>query len=455
MELSAADFGNDFSWGVSASAYQTEGAYLEDGKGWSIWDIFTAIPGKMHLQENGHQACSFYHRYIQDLILMQFMGIKNFRFSIAWSRIYPEGRGKISDKGIDFYDRLIDFCLEQQIRPWITLYHWDLPFALEQKGGWTNREIIHWFTDYVELVIKRYGDRVKHWMILNEPMVFTGAGYFLGLHAPGRKGLSNFLPAVHHAVLCQAAGARLAKSLNSSLQVGSTFSCSPVDPVDDSKSAAEAAVSVDVLMNRLFIEPLLGMGYPWKDLRVLTQLDKYMLPGDEQLMRCDMDFIGLQNYTREVVMHSAVMPYVNARIVKASRRNVPRTSMDWEVYPAGMYRILKQFNAYPGIKKIIITENGAAFDDVVSDGHVHDPERIDFFQRYLMQVLKARQEGVPVEGYFAWSFTDNFEWAEGYQKRFGLVYVDYPTQKRIIKDSGFWFKHFLEREILQAQSKAV
>ncbi|HEU4470682.1 MAG TPA: GH1 family beta-glucosidase [Flavisolibacter sp.] len=446
MHFHSGDFGEDFSWGVSSSAYQTEGAYLEDGKGMSIWDIFTAIPGKVHGLHNGNVASGFYHRYIQDIILMQYLNIRNFRFSIAWSRIFPDGTGRPNDKGIDFYDRLIDFCLEQGITPWATLYHWDLPQTLELKGGWTNRDIVHWFSDYVELCVKKFSDRVPNWIVLNEPTVFTGGGYFLGLHAPGRKGLGNFLPAVHHAALCQATGGKIIKSLRGDLQAGTSFSCSPVDPVDDHKLSVEAAHKVDVITNRLFIEPLLGMGYPWNDLKVLQQLEKYMHPGDEALLSFDMDFIGLQNYTREVVRYSAVMPYVNARLVKASKRNVPHTAMDWEICPEGMYRILKKFHAYTNIPKLVITENGAAFDDVVDNGHVKDPYRVDFFKAYLAQVLRAKKEGVNVAGYFAWSFTDNFEWAEGYRKRFGLVYVDYATQKRIVKDSGFWYKQFLEKQ---------
>jgi beta-glucosidase len=358
----------------------------------------------------------------------------------------PEGSGNKSEKGIEFYNNVIDFCLECGIEPWITLYHWDLPQALEDKGGWTNRDIIHWFEDYVAFCIRQFGDRVKNWMVLNEPMAFTGAGYFLGLHAPGKRGLANFLPAVHHAALCQSIGARTIKSINGSIQVGSTFSCSPVDPFDDTKLSAEAAQRVDILSNRLFIEPLLGLGYPWQELKVLQQLEKYMHGDDDRLLQADLDFVGLQNYTREVVRHTAVMPYLNARLVKASKRGVPTTAMDWEIYPEGMYRMLKRFHSYNGISKIIITENGAAFPDKLEDGHVHDDERIQFYDSYLEQVLKAKQEGVNVQGYFAWSFTDNFEWAEGYSKRFGLVYIDYPTQRRIIKSSGFWFQHFLQKQ---------
>lgn len=455
MYLHAGDFGDDFAWGVSSSAYQTEGAYDEDGKGLSIWDVFTAASNKIHLKQNGNVATNFYHRYIQDIILMQYLNIKNFRFSLAWSRLFPEGAGKPNDKGVDYYNRLIDFCLECGIEPWVTLYHWDLPHALEQKGGWTNRDIVGWFENYVQFCVQKFGDRVKNWMVLNEPVVFTGAGYFLGVHAPGKKGLAHFLPAVHHAVLCQALGGKIVQAHDRSLQVGTTFSCSQVDPADPSKLSIEAAQRVDVLTNRLFIEPLLGLGYPWNDLKVLQQLEKYMQPGDESLMKFDADFIGLQNYTREVVAYSPVMPYVNARIIKASKRAVLRTAMDWEVYPVGIYKVLKRFDAYPQIKKIIITENGAAFDDEITDGQVKDDKRIRFFQKYLEQVLRAKREGVKVDGYFAWSFTDNFEWAEGYRPRFGLVYVDYATQKRIVKASGFWYKEFLEKSLNTFQAKAV
>lgn len=455
MQVNAEDFGKDFCWGVSSSAYQTEGAHFDEGKGASIWDDFTLIPGKTHLNQRGDVACNFYNRYIQDLILMQYLNIKNFRFSIAWSRLLPEGIGKRNDKGIDFYNRLIDFCLEADITPWVTLYHWDLPSALEQKGGWTNRDMLNWFEEYVSLCLEKYSDRVKNWMVLNEPVVFTGAGYFLGLHAPGKKGLNNFLSATHHAALCQSLGGQLIKSYNAELQVGTTFSCSPIDPVDKTKSSIEAAKRIDVLMNRLFIEPLLGLGYPWNDLKILQQLEKFMLPGDEKKLQFDMDFIGLQNYTREVVRYSAVMPYVNARLIKASKRNMPHTAMDWEIYPEGMYKVLKKFNGYSNIKKLIITENGAAFDDHVVDGRVRDDYRIAFLQNYLQQVLRAKNEGINVTGYFAWSFTDNFEWTEGYAKRFGLVYVDYASQKRIIKDSGFWYKKLLQNQLHAARLKAV
>jgi beta-glucosidase len=291
-------------------------------------------------------------------------------------------------------------------------------------------------------------------MVLNEPMAFTGAGYFLGNHAPGKKGLQNFLPAMHHAALCQSIGGKLIKSFNSDLQAGTTYSFSHIDPADDSLRSKEAAKRMDALLNRLFIEPLLGLGYPLEDLKVLKGVEKYMISGDEDLLQCQMDFIGLQNYTREVVQYAPWVPYINAALVKAPNRKVACTAMNWEIFPTGIYNCLKKMSEYKMIQKIIITENGAAFNDELNNGVVHDQDRIEFYNQYLKQVLRAKEEGVKVEGFFTWSLTDNFEWTEGFSKRFGLVYVDYLTQKRIIKSSGFWFKDFLHNVVV-AHAKAV
>jgi beta-glucosidase len=452
--MQATEFGKNFIWGVAASAYQTEGAYVSDGKGLSIWDVFTALPGKIAGNANGNVATDFYNHYLQDIILLAFLNGKNFRLSLSWPRIFPKGTGEINEKGLDFYEQVIDFCLEMGIEPWLTLYHWDLPYALERKGGWTNREILNWFTRYAEVCVKRLGDRVKNWMVLNEPMVFTGAGYFLGIHAPGKKGLNNFLSAAHHAVLCQALGVKVLKSAKSGLNVGTTFSCSQIDPLDRGKLNCEAAHRVDVLTNRMFIEPLLGLGYPVQDLNILNQLEKYIQDGDEKLMQAGLDFIGLQNYTREVVRYSRFIPFLNAKVMKASARKVPATTMNWEVYPQSIYQQLKKFAAYKQVKNIIVTENGAAYHDEVIEGKIHDEARINYLNTYLQQVLKAKKEGVPVNGYFVWSFTDNFEWAEGFQQRFGLVYIDYATQKRIIKSSGHWFRNFLSASPVNNKEKA-
>ena len=442
--LDVKQFGNDFKWGISTAAYQIEGAHDKDGKGSSIWDTFSNQNKRIFNNHNGNQACDFYNKYKDDLNLIRFLNIKNFRFSISWSRILPEGTGQINQKGLDFYNRLIDESLELGIEPWITLYHWDLPQALENRGGWTNRAVVNWFSDYVEICAKNFGDRVKHWMVLNEPMVFTGAGYFLGVHAPGRKGLRNFIPAVHHATLCQSEGGRIVKNILPSAQVGTTFSCSHLEPNTSSEKDQLATRRVDALLNRMFIEPSLGLGYPIDDLKLLDRIYKYFLPNDENLLKFDFDFIGIQNYTREIVSHSYFVPLLKAKIINAEKRKVQTTLMNWEVYPDSMYQILRKYGAYSQINKIIVTENGAAFHDPLFDGKINDVLRTSYLQSHIKEVLKAKIEGVKVEGYFVWTLLDNFEWAEGFYPRFGLVHTNFKTQERIIKQSGYWYKEFLQ-----------
>jgi len=445
MEFVKSEFGPDFTWGVSTAAYQVEGASNSYGKGRSIWDVFTHTKGKIFEGQNGDIACDFYHRYTHDILLMASMGIPDFRFSLSWSRIIPKGTGNVNPEGIEFYNRVIDFCLESGIEPWITLYHWDLPYELEKKGGWTNREIIKWFGDYVELCTRYFGDRVKHWIIMNEPMVFTGAGYFLGIHAPGRKGLDSFLAAIHHAAMCQAEGGRIVRSMLPSAHIGTTFSCSAIHPLTDSNQDMLAAKRVDALLNRMFVEPLAGLGYPVADLKLLRRLEPFMKDGDDSKLAFDMDFIGLQNYTREVIAKSFFTPLIWAKVIKADERHVDITEMNWEVYPESIYEMLIKFSKYKNFKEIIVTENGAAFPDIPVEGKINDIKRIEFLKQYISQVLRAKNQGVNVTGYFVWSFTDNFEWAEGYRPRFGLVYVDFKTQERIIKDSGNWFSEMIKK----------
>ncbi|MEI7733814.1 MAG: GH1 family beta-glucosidase [Ferruginibacter sp.] len=446
MLFTKEEFGADFNWGVSTAAYQIEGAHITDGKGLSIWDTFSQKKKKIIDNHNGNIACDYYNRYAEDIALLYKLNIPNYRFSISWSRILPQGTGPINHKGVDFYNRIIDFCLELGIEPWITIYHWDLPEVLQKKGGWTNREVIHWFGYYVDCCIKLFGDRVKKWMILNEPMVFTGAGYFLGVHAPGKKGLTNFLSAAHHAALCQAEGGRIIKTLRNDCKVGTTISYSHIEPFRNTDRDIIASKKVDALLNRLFIEPLLGMGYPTKELKILERIERFMHHGDEGKLAFDMDFIGLQNYTRELVSYAPLMPFVRAKIIKANKRNVAHTLMNWEIYPPSIYNALKRINAYSGVKEIIITENGAAFKDELSNGAVHDFERLDYLKNHLEQVLLAKKEGVKVNGYFVWTLLDNFEWAEGFHPRFGLVYVDFDTQKRVIKASGKWYSEFIKND---------
>mgnify|MGYP003609951064 FL=1 len=441
--LNKNQFGEDFLWGVSTAAFQIEGAHDADGKGSSIWDVFTSQKGKIKNDHHAVTACDFYNSYQTDIDLIRELNIPNFRFSISWPRIMPTGVHPVNQAGIDYYNKIIDSLLESGIEPWITLYHWDLPHALEVKGGWTNRESVTWFSDYVAVCAHYFGDRVKNWMVINEPSVFTGAGYFLGIHAPGKKGISNYLKAMHHVTLATAKGAKVLRNAIPDANIGTTFSCTHIEPATQNAKDIEAAKRVDTLLNRTFIEPILGLGYPQKDLPVLKKLNNYILEDDLNNLDFHFDFIGLQCYTREVVKSSLLIPYIGAELVSADKRNVISTEMGWEVYPPALYHVLKKFNEYKGIKKIIITENGAAFADTVTNGKVFDIKRTHYIQDHLEQILKAKEEGLNVEGYFVWSLTDNFEWAEGYNARFGLIHVDFNTQKRTIKNSGLWFKDFL------------
>ncbi|MCS6789559.1 MAG: GH1 family beta-glucosidase [Bacteroidia bacterium] len=439
------DFGKDFHWGVAVSAYQIEGGWQADGKGPSIWDAFVRRAGKIDRRETGDVACDFYHRYLEDIQLMRELSIPAFRFSISWPRILPEGKGKPNPEGIRFYHQVIDACLAANIEPWVTLYHWDLPLALEEAyGGWADRKIIEDFLNYAELCAKEYGGKVKYWMILNEPLAFTILGYLLGVHAPGHRSVQKFLAAVHHAALVQAEGIRLLKSLLPKAVIGTTFSVSPTFPhrPNNPKDIA-AARRFDALFNRIFIEPLLGKGYPVNELPLLRDIyNKYLRPGDEERLRANPDFIGIQNYTREAIKHHALIPYIKARTIPAKRRGVPYHAMGWEVYPESMYLILKQFSQYDPNLTFIITESGYAGEGETTQ----DTPRLEYLKAVLRQIHRAKQEGIRVEGYFIWTLMDNFEWAEGYRPQFGIVYVDRATLRRQPKASAHWYKKFLENK---------
>lgn len=445
-ELKRQSFGSDFLFGTATAAAQIEGAWDTDGKSPSIWDTFSQKKGKIADGSTTEFACDFYHKYEEDINLMADLGFDVFRFSIAWTRILPYGTGHINQRGIDYYNSVIDKCLARGVQPWITLYHWDLPQILEDQGGWTNRAIIQWFSEYVAVCAKHFGDRVKHWMVFNEPMAFTGLGYLSGQHAPGKRGLSKFLKSVHYVSMCQAAGGRVLRDLVPNATIGTTFSCTAVEPVNPNKKRhVVAARKADALFNRLFIEPSLGMGYPLDDLTVFKGIKKYIEPGDKEKLKFDFDFIGLQNYFRTVAKFSLWPPLMWANVIDAKKLVKDKdelTAMGWEVSPEGIYDVIMQFNKYG--KPMIVTENGAAFEDHLNDdGSVHDNRRIQFFQAYLSEVLKAKNEGAHLNGYFLWSFMDNFEWAEGYEPRFGIVYNDFETQQRYPKNSALWWQAFL------------
>lgn len=443
-DFTKADFGPGFLWGTATAAYQIEGAWNQDGKGPSIWDTFTHGKKNVLNGDNGDVACDFYNRYEGDIGLVAGMNMDVFRFSVAWPRIFPTGTGAVNDKGVDFYHRVIDSCLEQGVQPWITCYHWDLPQALQDKGGWANRDIVGWFTDYVEFLGKTYGDKVKNWMVLNEPAGFIGLGYMVGMHAPGIRSLKQYMRATHYANLAMAEGGRALRATVEGGNIGSTWSVSHIDPRSGSKRDVNAARKIDALLNRVCIEPCLGMGYPFDDLPLIRRLEKHIEPGDEERLRFDFDFIGIQNYFRTVARFSLWPPVMWANFVDAKKLVDDRselTEMGWEVSPEGIYKVLMQFARYG--KPMIVTENGAAFADELKDGRVHDERRVQFYKDYLAQVLRAKREGADIRGYFAWTLMDNFEWAEGYHPRFGLVHNDFDTQQRTIKDSGLWFRDFL------------
>lgn len=442
-DVKASKFPKNFKWGVTISAYQNEGEWNTYGKGNSIWDTFTNHDD--FKKENGNDATLFYHHYFEDIKRAKDLNLDVFRFSLSWARIFPDGIGEINTEGVTFYHNVIKSCIELDIEPWITLYHWDLPEALENKGGWTNRKILDWFTEYVDFCTKEYGSVVKNWIVLNEPMSFIGLGYFMGMHAPGRKGIHNFLPASHHATLCQSIGGRIIRKNTKNAFVGTTFSCSAVKPINRFARNKRASIRIDALLNRFFIEPALGLGYPIDAIPGLRLIKKYFKEGDEDLMKFDFDFIGIQYYFRIVAKHSLFPPILFAKEIPAMKRNVAINNMGMEIYPKGMLKVLKKFNAYKNIPDIYITESGVCFDDPLIKEEVKDKKRIKYYKKTFYYTLKAIQKNINVKGYLVWTLVDNFEWAEGTKARFGLYYTDFTTQRRYIKKSGIWLQQFLKK----------
>jgi beta-glucosidase len=434
-----ADFPSEFLWGAATSAYQIEGAADEDGRGASIWDTFCATPGKVANGDSGEIACDSYNRYAQDIALMRELGLNAFRFSIAWPRIVPNGRGRVNEPGLDFYDRLVDELLAAGIRPFVTLYHWDLPQALEDAGGWPERATAEAFAEYVELVARRLGDRVRSWVTQNEPYCSSWLGYAVGVHAPGRTDEAAAVAAAHHVLLSHGLAVDVLRRESRDAQVGIVLDSWPVYPLSDDPRDVEAAWEADGFRNRFFFDPVLRGRYPDD---VLERLGANSLPirdGDLTTIAAPIDFVGLNNYSRSIVAANG----------DGGPRNVPATdarttAMGWEIYPHGIYEVLARFHREYGVDSLYVTENGAAFPDVRGhDGRIEDPERIDYLAQYLGAVARAIADGVPVHGYFVWSLLDNFEWAHGYSKRFGLLYVDYPTLERIPKSSFYWYRDLI------------
>lgn len=439
-KFSKKHFPDNFEWGVAASAYQTEGSWNTEGKQNSIWDTFTN--SKKFKKGNGNTATDFYNNYEADIKKIKELNLDSFRFSISWTRIFPTGIGKPNQKGVEYYHKVINCCLKNGIEPWITLYHWDLPQTLENLGGWTNREIINWFTYYAEFCSLEFGPKVKKWFVLNEPMSFVGLGYFMGMHAPGKKGLRNFLPAAHHATLCQAIGGRIIRKNIADSYIGTTFSCSVVSP--KYRFDYNAAKRLDALLNRFFIEPSLGLGYPTSEIPGLKLIERYFKAGDVELMKFNFDFIGIQYYFRIVAENSFYPPILFANQIPAEKRNVKINNMGMEIYPKGMAKMLKKFSQYENVKDIYISESGVCFDEDLENSIVNDDNRIKYFKKTFKICSKAIKNGINLKGYFIWTLVDNFEWADGFRPKFGIIYNDFETQKRTIKKSGYWLKSFLK-----------
>jgi beta-glucosidase len=435
----AAKFPPSFLWGASTSSYQIEGAVNEDGRGRSIWDDFAATPGKTYQGETGAIAIDHYHRYAQDIALMANLGITSYRFSVAWPRIVPVGRGSVNEAGIDFYDRLVDTLLNHNITPTLTLYHWDLPSALYLKGGWLSRDTSYAFADYVEVVFKRLSDRVHLWQTLNEPWCPAFMGYWLGFHAPGHTDFAEAMTVSHYLLLGHGLAVQRMRSLATPAhKLGIVLGLNHVYGVDDSAATMQAILQEDTFMNTWFLDPIFKGKYPGELLQHSS--DKLPIEQDDmEIISAPLDFLGTNYYTRALVRGRKR----NGQLHVEHIRPVPGanyTETGWEIYPHGMLDLLLRIKSDYAPAEIYITENGSAFQDVVDeDGCIHDIQRRDYLRDHLDVCAEAIRQGVPVKGYYAWSAFDNYEWAEGYSKRFGLIYVDYATQRRIVKDSGHWY----------------
>jgi beta-glucosidase len=456
-------FPTGFLWGAATAAYQVEGAASEDGRTASIWDTFSHTPGLVLGDDTGDVACDHYHRYRDDVALMSQLGLGSYRFSVSWPRVQPGGTGKANEAGLDFYRRLVDELLEKGIAPWLTLYHWDLPQELEDAGGWPNRDTAYRFAEYSALVHEALGDRVKHWTTLNEPWCSAFLGYCAGDHAPGRTDKAASVRAAHHLLLGHGLAARVLRADRPDNQVGITLNLYAVSPGGDGAADADAARRIDGLANRFFLDPVLRGEYPadvQHDLREITDFS-HVQDGDLAVVSTALDMLGVNYYSRFVVVGPdpdsagevpAVGMWPGSEHVRFVDQGLPVTAMNWEIDAPGLTEVLNRVHRDYTRLPIYITENGAAFEDVLGDGdRVDDQDRIGFFDVHLRACAQAIEAGVPVKGYFAWSLLDNFEWSWGYARRFGMVYVDYPTQRRIPKSSAGWYAEVTRRNGLAAQ----
>lgn len=436
-------FPADFLWGTATAAYQIEGAVDEDGRGPSTWDTFCAEPGRVRDGHTGEVACDHYHRYREDVAIMAELGLNAYRFSVSWSRVQPGGSGAPNTKGLDFYDRLVDELAAHGITPFLTLHHWDLPQELEDAGGWLARDTAYRFADYTQIVHARLGDRVAHWTTLNEPFVQMAFGYALGVHAPGKALLMDALPAAHHLLLAHGLGTAALRAAGAP-QVLLTNNHTPVRPASTDPADTAAAAAYDALHNRLFLDPVFQGRYPDLTAYGVSEVPG-VADGDLDLISAPLDGFGVNYYnpTRIAAPEGpdAALPFTDAGIT-----GVPRTGFDWPVVPEGLTDLLVDLNTRYDLPPVYITENGCSYPDPdpgPSDTTVPDPERIAYLDGHIRAVAAARAAGVDVRGYLVWSLLDNFEWAEGYHQRFGLVHVDFATRKRTPKASAHWYRNLI------------
>ena len=445
-------FPRDFVWGAATASYQIEGAANEDGRGESVWDRFAATPGKVRNGDSGAVACDFYHRYPEDIQLMRELGIDAFRFSIAWPRVLPEGRGAVNAKGLDFYDRLVDELLGNGITPFATLFHWDTPQVLDEEGGWPSRGIIEPFCEYVEAVSARLGDRVRNWITHNEPWVVAWVGHGWGHHAPGRTSDEEALAAAHHLLLSHGRAVEILRRNSPDAAVGITLNLDYVYAASNDPADGAAVRWVDGLHNRWFLDPIFKGKYPEDMLEAWAERMPEIHDGDLETIAAPIDFLGVNNYTSPLV--AADESGGRSQIVR--RADVDRTDMGWEVVPDGLHDLLVRLDREYGPPAIYVTENGCAYADVRGhDGQVEDPERQAYLDAYIGAAGRAIAAGVPLRGYFTWSMLDNFEWAWGYWKRFGLVYIDYHTLERVPKGSFYWYRDYIATQRERAGAEAA
>jgi beta-glucosidase len=441
-----------FTWGVATSAYQVEGAVAEDGRGPSIWDTFTHTAGRIAGGATGDVACDHYHRWREDIAIMRSLGVNAYRFSIAWPRVVPDGTGPANAAGLAFYDQLVDALLEAGIAPYPTLYHWDLPQALQDRGGWAARETAEHFAAYAGRVTEALGDRVGDWTTLNEPRVSAWLGYLQGVHPPGITDPSAAVHAAYHLLLGHGLAARALREAGANT-ISITLNPSVVFPVDPDNAADREAVRIlDGLSNRMFLDPLLKGHYPADMLEHMARFTdlSYIQDGDLETINAPIDVLGINFYQPSYVSAQPGAPAApdqpGSEGIATRAPQGPVTDMNWLIEPSGLTHLLKRIHQdYPGTP-LLITENGAAYPEVpAEDGEVHDTKRIEYLDGHLRACHDALAAGVDLRGYFVWSLMDNFEWAEGYAKRFGIVHVDYRTQQRVLKDSAKWYREVIRR----------